>query len=130
VPTLINERANGATKPAARTAVRTAVIELGGDYEGWQATMRVNPTLAVWEDFSSGDEGRLAEALKVLVVEWNVPDDDGNPLPLPKDGLDWKTAPFDLKLRLVNGYNDAMTRRISVGKEQPINSEPTSPNAT
>ena len=123
------ERVNGVAE-ALRTAVRTGRVELGGDYEGWYATMRTNPTVSVWEDFASGDNERFDEALKILVLDWNFVDDQGQPLPLPNEGLDWRAAPFDLKLALTNAYSAIIQERMSVGKSRPTPSEPTSQNAT
>jgi hypothetical protein len=34
---------------------------------------------------SGNDEGRGVELVTELVVDWNLTDDDGKPLPLPKD---------------------------------------------
>ena len=123
------ERVNG-TLEGVRTAIRLATIELSGDYEGWHATMRVNPPVRVWEDFASGEDERFSNALMSLVSEWNFVDDEGQPLPLPKDGLDWNQAPFDLKLRLTNAYSAVVQARMSVPKEPSTNLEPTSPNGT
>ena len=123
------ERINGVTE-AVRTAVRTAEIDLGGDYDGWRVTMRLNPSTAVWDDFSSGDTERYDSALAVLILDWNFVDDNGNPLPLPSEGLDWSIAPFDLKLVVTNAYSARMQERMSLGKPQSTISEPTSPSAT
>ena len=125
------DHANGTgVASGVRTAVRTARLELGGDYEGWFATLRVNPPLSIWDDFSSGDAARYDSALAALVIDWNFVDDQGEPLPLPKDGLDWAAAPFDLKLALTNAYTLKVQERMSVGKAPSTVSEPTSPSAT
>lgn len=126
----VKEHANGVAEVLVRSAVRTAQLDLGGDYEGWLVTMRVNPSLAVWEDFSSGDTERYDRALSVLVLDWNFVDDEGQPLPLPRDGLDWSKAPFDLKLAVTNAYSAKVQERMSVGKPQSTASEPTSPSDT
>lgn len=123
------ERVNG-VQEAVRTAVRTARIELDGDYEGWYATMRVNPSLAIWEDFSSGDGERYESALSAIIVDWNIPDDEGNVLPIPRDGLDWNTAPFDLKVRLTQAFSKTMQARMSPPKEPSTTSEPMSQSDT
>ena len=115
---------------AVRTAVRTARLELGGDYEGWWVVMRVNPPLQVWEGFSSGDTERYDSALAALVIDWNFVDDDGQPLALPKDGLDWSSAPFDLKLVLTNAYTAKVQERMSLGKTQSTPSALMSPSDT
>lgn len=125
----LEERVDG-VHDAVRTAVRTARIAFEGDYEGWFVTMRLNPSVAVWEDFSSGEEERLESALKAIIIDWNIPDDEGKPLPVPRDGLDWRLAPFDLKVRLTQAYSRTIQARMSPPKEPSTASEPTSQSDT
>lgn len=69
-----------------RMPVRTATVELAGDFEGWTATMRVNPKMRTLDDLRSGDDVRLRAAVASLVVDWNFVDEEGEPLPAARDG--------------------------------------------
>ena len=73
----------------------------------------------------------LARAgLKTIVLEWNFVDDEGAPLPLPAQGLDWNDVPWDLKRALVDAYGKAMMARLELPKETSMPSEHGERNGT
>ena len=97
--------------------IKTAVIPLDGDYEGFEITVRTNTTYAVKLDLQSGDTDRVLSALRSLVVGWNLTDDDGNPLPTPKAGTDLKTSvPDDILGAIIGGYVGAMNEAAKLPK--------------
>lgn len=123
MPTATRDHLNGT---AVRSAVRTVEIALDGDYEGWTATMRVNPPMRVMDELRSGDQDRFRVALAEVISAWNFVDDDGKALPLPREGLDWSILPFDLESKVVMAYSRAIEARSAVPKEQSTTSAPSS----
>ena len=63
--------------------VKTKLIQLTGEYEGWEFEARINPPLSVFGDLSSGEFVRIAPALTKIVRSWNFVDEEGKPLPNP-----------------------------------------------
>jgi hypothetical protein len=124
VATATREQLNGTA--AVRTAVRTVEIALDGDYEGWSASMRINPPMRIMDELRSGDIPRYRAALAEVISAWNFVDDEGRPLPLPKDGIEWDALPFDLESRLVLAYGRAIEARSSIPKAQSTASAPSS----
>ena len=120
------ERTNGL---AVRTAIRTVEIALDGDYDGWTATLRANPPMRILEELRSGETDRYRAGLAEVILEWNFVDDDGVPLPLPRDGLDWNALPYDLEPILVQRYGAVLAARTAVPKGTSTESAPTSPSA-
>lgn len=92
--------------------------------------MRLNPPLRVIEDLRSGDMGRFRSALATVVLDWDFVDDDGAPLPLPRDGLNWEELPWDLEATLIRCYGVAFNVSVEVPKATPTPSEPTSQRDT
>jgi hypothetical protein len=70
-------------KPAP---VRTIEIVLDGDYAGWWARMRTNQKFGTLIALTSDDTHDQLVAMTSIFVEWNWPDDDGEPLPPPGEG--------------------------------------------
>jgi hypothetical protein len=63
-------------KAAKRPAHRTILVTITeGDYEGWEATARVDFPLTVLEDLESGNVTRLVHALDVILVDHNFPNE-------------------------------------------------------
>ncbi len=69
-------------KPAP---VRTACIELDGDYAGWWATVRTNLKIRTFKELIAGDLDRSTKALSQILLAWNFVDEQGQPLPSPAD---------------------------------------------
>lgn len=66
-----------------RMPIKTAVVRLDGDYEGWEATIRTNAPIYLFQrEIASGDADRVAAALSRIILLWNFVDDEGEPLPL------------------------------------------------
>jgi len=60
-------------RPAKRPAIRTVTVKLEGDFEGWEATARVDFPAKYLADFDSGKLERIIVALDAIVVEHNFP---------------------------------------------------------
>lgn len=95
--------------------VRTAVLALDGDYEGWSATVRTNPRSIVLDEFGSEDFMRIRKALAQIVLTWNFVDEDGEPLPAPDaGGVD--ACPPDLIGVLIQAYTQHVQALAGVPK--------------
>lgn len=94
-------------------------------YPGWHARLRTNIPARVFDDFASMDEERFWRSLATIVIDWNFADEDGQPLPTPSDGLEWRDLPFDLAAHLVRSYSESFAALTQVPKASDANSEPT-----
>ena len=87
-----------------RLPVRTKLVKLEGDYEGWELTMVTSLPLGVIEDLQSGTlEGLHKGLAKTIRAPWNFVDEEGNPMPDPSQetiGL----LPLDLIDAVVSAY--------------------------
>ena len=117
---------NGVSAGTGRGVAAWQRIDLPEPYAGWWVEMRVNPSMRVWNDFSSGEGERFESALAALIRAWSVEDEDGHPAPLPADGYDWLDAPMDLQLVVVRAYQTAVLARVSIPKEISTPSAPVS----
>jgi hypothetical protein len=70
-------------KPAP---VRTIEVVLDGDYAGWWARMRTNQKFGTLIALTSDDTHEQLSAMRGIFVEWNWPDENGQPLPQPGAG--------------------------------------------
>ncbi len=106
---------NGA-RPAGprRLPVRTAVVRLSGNYDGFIATMRLNPRRSVVDQLQSGDIQRVSEAVNDLVLDWNYVDEAGDPIPQTVAGI--YDLPDDLLADTIAGYFAAMAEATAVPK--------------
>lgn len=91
-----------------RMPVRTAQIELDGEYEGFSFTLRTNAPLYVLAGLSSGDLPRITEALAEVLIDWNFPDENGDPLPPPSTETVGQ-LPFDLVGIIASHFNKEAT---------------------
>ena len=97
--------------------VKTAVIPLDGDYEGFEITVRTNTTYATKVDLNSGETDRVFASLRALIVGWNLTDDDGQLLPTPRDGTDLKNAvPDEVLGGIITGYFKASNEAAKLPK--------------
>ena len=70
-----------------RMPVKTATLDVALEgYEGWSFTIRSNPKQKTIDALFSKETEQLRDALNTLVVAWNYVDEEGQPLPLPRDG--------------------------------------------
>lgn len=106
--------------------VKTVEIDLSpAGYEGWSVTMRTNPRARVYDDFCNPEQERWWSAMHTLVLGWNLADEDGQPIPLPKDGCDVGDIPLDLMNHLVREYVAAFSATASPPKAPSTSSETT-----
>lgn len=89
-----------------RLLVRTATLALDGDYEGWQATMRVNPSIATFEELASNDVTRVKAAMASVLVSWNFADEEGREVPATVEGIG--AIPIDLLGKLLTKWQEAV----------------------
>jgi hypothetical protein len=85
-------------------------------YEGWVANLRLNIRARVYDDFLSQDRDVFWAAFSAIVLDWNFTDEEGEPLPLPKDGLGSRDLPIDILNTLVLRYVEAMTDSAAIPK--------------
>jgi len=63
-------------RPAKRPAPRTVTVAMeSGDYEGWEATCRVDFPAKLLVDLESGKVERIMAALSAIVIDHNFPND-------------------------------------------------------
>lgn len=101
-------RRNGAAAiDVRRRPIRTATITLNGDYQGTEATVRLNPPLRVYDEFSTD----VRKALGQVVLAWNLVDDDGKAV-----GLDETlSGATDEELAAIgSAYMDALKNRVTL----------------
>lgn len=112
-----------APPPPRRMPVRTATVELDGDYAGWRATVRTNAPFANFlrlSQLGAGDGqemmaalGEVYALLPKLVMGWNFVDEDGAPLPCNAEGF--AQLPGDLMLKLITAAGSA----ANMGADDP-----------
>ena len=94
--------------PNARMPVKIKILELNGDYSGWQVKARVNPTIEQVGNIGSGDIDTTRKALANILYEWNFVDEEGNPLNEPSEETTQK-----LPLDLVNAISTKIVEEIT-----------------
>jgi len=89
--------------------VRTARIDLGGEFEGWYANVRTNPTFETYEQLQSENLAQVKKALGGLLREpWNFVDEEGSPLGPPCADAVGK-MPLELIAEILKHLNEQMT---------------------
>jgi hypothetical protein len=115
---------NGLT---ATMPIKNAVIPLDEiGYAGWQAELRLNIRARTYDDFLSQDRDKFWAAFAEIVRDWNFHDEDGDPLPLPRDGLGPRDLPIDVLNTLVLRYIEAMGDSAAIPKARDATSATTS----
>jgi len=95
----------------------TTRIDLGEiGYDDWFAVMRLNVRARTYDDFLSQDRDQFWRGFSEIVQGWNFTDEDGQPLPLPRDGLGPRDLPIDLLNTLVLRYVEAMNSSAAIPK--------------
>jgi hypothetical protein len=107
-----------------RMPVRTRVVEMEGDYAGFQATMRMNISMQTLTALSTTED--LYPVVAPLVQDWNFVDEAGAPIPLGIEGL--QALPIELFQMLQRRYSDALTNPLAV-TTSPASSKPSPPAA-
>ena len=105
-------------------AEKISLDEIG--YDGWWVSMRLNVRARTYDDFLSQDRELWWTAFSAIVQDWNLLNEDGTPMPLPKDGLGARDLPIDILNTLVLRYVEAMASSAAVPKARDGNSEATS----
>jgi hypothetical protein len=95
-------------------------------YDGWWVSMRLNIRARVYDDFLDQNREVFWAAFSQIVLEWNFTDEDGTPMPLPKDGLGPRDLPIDILNTLVLRYVEAMSDSAAIPKARGESSETTS----
>jgi hypothetical protein len=62
-------------RPAKRPAPRTVTVTLDGDFEGWEATARVDFPARLLVELESGKLERIIPALDSIIIDHNFPND-------------------------------------------------------
>jgi hypothetical protein len=62
--------------------IKTKRLELTGEFEGMWVEIRSNPPMRVYEDFASGEIGRVMKALATMTRGSNLTDESDQPLDL------------------------------------------------
>jgi len=119
-------RRNGTVALPINT-VDISLDEIG--YPGWVVTMRTNPRASVYDDLLAVDDmERWWRAFGQLVLEWNFADEDGEPIPLPRDVPSERD--IDLPVGVVGfiyrRYIEEFRGRIGLPKVPSASSETTS----
>lgn len=65
-------------KAAKRPEPRTVHVVLTGEFEGWEATARADFPAKFLEAFESGRIAPIMEALEHIIIDHNMPDENGN----------------------------------------------------
>lgn len=117
------ERSITPNQLTATMPIKTAVIALDEiGYAGWQAELRLNVRAKTYDDFLSQDRETFWQAFSAIVVDWNFHDEDGDPLPLPRDGLGPRDLPIDILNTLVLRYVEAMADSAAIPKAREAGS--------
>jgi len=97
-------------------------------YPGWRATVRTNIRRSTYDDLYTSDPDRWWRAFSQVVVAWNFPDADGNPMPLPRDveSIESLDLHVDLITLFLRKYPDAIRDSLALPKASSEASEPTS----
>ena len=75
-----------------KIAIKSAKVELNGDFKGYWIRIRTNPKLRQLNQAASLSRDstfeEVVEALAPFVIDWNLVDEDGNELKAPKGDPD------------------------------------------
>jgi len=117
---------NGAPIKASMP-IKTATVALDDiGYDGWQAELRLNVRARTYDAFLSQDRDEFWTAFGEIVIGWNFLSEDGQPLPLPKDGLGPRDLPIDILNTRVRRYVEAMADSAAIPKARDAASATTS----
>jgi hypothetical protein len=97
--------------------IKTVNVELKGDYEGFSVLMRTNVPYEIKMMLISGDMEKTLEALKVMILSWDITDVDGNVLPTPKMGTDMtKDIPDEVLSEMLTQYIEVLKSKTEIPK--------------
>lgn len=108
-----------------RMPVRTQDINLTGEYEGWQLTIRANAPAGVLrhlEGFADATERDAPEIMHhmldfigAVLIDWNFVDEEGEPIPATREGCD--KIPAELVMMIMEEYK---RQSGALPKDSPI----------
>lgn len=105
--TLAPVAASTAGQPVRKMPIKTRPIS--GNYEGleWSATVRTNVSIGSLTEMTQLDSaggikvlGEVLRLLPQLLVKWDIPDEEGNPLSCDEAGV--RQLPNDLLMDVMN----------------------------
>lgn len=101
----------------AREPIRTIEVALTGEYEGYTATMRLNPPFQTKMDLRSGNVEKFFAACGHIILAWNAEDDTGAVIPAPHDdpGAAYRVSDY-LLVAYVNAYIDKINEATEIPK--------------
>jgi len=95
------------TTEKRRLPVKTARVELDGDYAGFYAVARLNMPCRFFMELSAAENmAQRQEIWAPYILEWNILDDDGADLPVSAESL--AALPLDMFRMLIDKINEAM----------------------
>jgi len=94
---------------ARKLPIRTQVIELTDEYEGWNFTARTNPPIRAFGDVASGDFDRIVKGLAQIVRAWNFVDEAGDNMLVPSIET-IGDLPLDLVTAVANRYVEELSK--------------------
>ena len=100
----------GMSENPRKAPVRTARVELTGDYEGWWFDARINPRMSTFTLVTSGEIDKLIDGLAQLLMAWNYVDEEGDPLPQPYNNAE---AVSLLSTDLFNKTSEAYVAKVT-----------------
>lgn len=90
-----------------RLPVRTARVELDGDYAGYWAVVRLNMPCKFYEELAEGTTlARRRELWAPYIHEWNFTDEAGDDLPISAESLG--ALPLEMFKLFTDAVNEAM----------------------
>lgn len=87
--------------------IRTARIDLDGDYAGIWVEARTNPPMRAYEEMSSGELPRMYGALGQIMRGSNLTDEEDRPLDV-RDPETWRDVPLDLIKAIADKWTEAV----------------------
>lgn len=93
---------------------------------GWQVDLRLNPSAEHYDMFLNSDEDVAWQGFGHIALWWNFGDEEGNALPLPKEGLKRDALPFNVLWFINRAYIDEFNRVIALPKRPEKDSNGTS----
>lgn len=99
--------------PLRRMPIRTARVQLEGDYADFSLKMRSNPPLRVFTEIqANADFPTLRSLITELIVDWDFVDDQGVAIPVG----DLQAIPIDLFGQIVTRYLQTIADTAAVPK--------------
>ncbi len=113
----------------AMPIITTTIMFDDAGYPGWYAKLRLNITAYTYDDFVSTDSERELAGLRKLVIEWTFTDEEGNPVPHPREWKsydDRKVLPYMVWNTMLEQYFEEFNKPLLIPKGLSEVSESTS----